>query len=80
MSGDDNGEIKLWDLRTTESIFEVKQQGDTITGLRFDSSNTNIIASSLDGTLAIYDVKKGNDSEDKLYAISDSIDEQLNGL
>lgn len=33
------------------------------------------MASSLDGTVAIYDVKKGNDSEDKLYAISDSIDE-----
>jgi hypothetical protein len=43
--------------------------------LRFDQAHTNIISSSLDGTIAIYDVKKGNDAEDKLYAISDSIDE-----
>ena len=59
MSGDDDGQIKLWDLRTTECIFQAKQQSDTISGLRFDSAYTNIIASSLDGTIAIYDVKKG---------------------
>ncbi len=64
----------MWDLRTTECIFEAQEQADTITGLKFDNDYTNIISSSLDGTVAIYDVKKGTDSEDKLYAISDSID------
>lgn len=62
MSGDDDGEVKLWDLRTTEAVFEAKEQADTISGLRFDQTYTNIICSSLDGTIAIYDVKKGSTS------------------
>jgi WD40 repeat protein len=62
MSGDDDGEVKLWDLRTTEAVFEAKEQADTITGLRFDQTYTNIISSSQDGTIAIYDVKKGSTS------------------
>lgn len=62
MSGDDDGEVKLWDLRTTEAVFEAKEQADTISGLRFDQTYTNIISSSLDGTIAIYDVKKGSTS------------------
>ena len=53
----------MWDLRTTECIFEAQSQGDTITGLRFDPEYTNIMSSSMDGTVAIYDVKKGTDSE-----------------
>ena len=70
----------MWDLRTTECIFEAQSQGDTITGLRFDPEYTNLISSSMDGSVAIYDVKKGSDSEEKLYAISDSIDEEFYGL
>jgi hypothetical protein len=34
----------------------------------------------LDGTVAIYDLKQGNDSPNKLYAISDSADEELNNV
>jgi WD40 repeat protein len=80
LSGDDEGVIKVWDLRQSESIFQVHEQTEAITGFYFDEAYTNIISSCLDGTVAVYDLKQGNDSANKLYAISDSADEELNNV
>lgn len=35
-SGDDEGMVKVWDLRSSECIFEGKDQSEAITGLIFD--------------------------------------------
>lgn len=61
-------------------MFEVHEQTEAITGIYFDEAYNNVISSSLDGTVAIYDLKQGNDSSNKLYAISDSTDEELHNV
>ena len=66
--------IKAWDLRTTECVFEAQDQSDTITGMIFDEQHVNVLSSCLDGTIAIYDLRQGMDSDRKLYAKSDSVD------
>jgi WD repeat-containing protein 55 len=80
ISGDDDGMVKVWDLRSSECIFDAHDQSEAITGLLFDEEHTNIIASALDGTIAIHDIRQGFDSPHKLYAKSDSVDEELHGL
>lgn len=80
VSGDDEGVIKVWDLRQSECVFEAHEQSEAITGFYYDESFSNVIASSLDGTVAVYDLKQGNDSPHKLYSISDSADEELHGI
>jgi WD40 repeat protein len=80
LSGDDDGLTKVWDLRTSECVFEAHEQSEAITGLLFDEDHTNVLASSLDGTIAVYDIRQGFDSPHKLYARTDSPDEELHGL
>jgi WD40 repeat protein len=36
ISGDDEGVVKVWDLRTSDAIFEASEQSETVTGLYFD--------------------------------------------
>ena len=38
ISGDDDGLIKVWDLRTVVPVFQAEDQGEAITGIAFDSS------------------------------------------
>ena len=80
MSGDDEGVVKVWDLRSSDCIFQSHDQSEAISGILFDESYSNVMTSCLDGTVAIYDLKQGNDSPNKLYALSDSSDEELYGL
>ena len=80
LSGDDEGVVKVWDIRTNECVFEAHDQSEAITQMYFDPVNLQMITSCLDGTLAVYDLKQGNDSSDKLLARTDSADEELHGL
>ena len=80
VSGDDEGMVKVWDLRSSDCIFQCHEQSEAITGILFDEAYSNILTSCLDGSVAIYDLKQGNDSPHKLYALSDSCDEELHGL
>lgn len=80
ISGDDNGMVKVWDLRSSECIFDAQDQSEAITGLLYDEEHTNVLSTSLDGTIAIYDIRQGFDSPHKLYAKSDSVDEELHGI
>lgn len=78
-TGDDDGTIKIWDLRTFQSVFDIidEQEGST-TSIKFHSSKTYMVASNSCGNLAVYDLRKSNESKDKLYAMSDPMEEELN--
>ena len=36
ISGDDEGVVKVWDLRSSDCVFEVGEQSEAITGIVFD--------------------------------------------
>jgi len=76
-SGDDEGEIKLWDLRAKESVLNYSEQSETITDFAINSELTLLLATSVDGTLGVYDLRKGDTSKEKLYALSDCLEEDL---
>lgn len=80
-TGDDKGCIKVWDLRNPkQSIFNVGEQEETISDLVSTDNNHYLLASGLDGTLGVYDLRKSNNSDAKLYALSDCMDEDLNSV
>uniref|UniRef100_A0A0K0DUT6 WD repeat-containing protein 55 homolog n=1 Tax=Strongyloides stercoralis TaxID=6248 RepID=A0A0K0DUT6_STRER len=55
--GDDDGHIKMFDFRTQEgAILEFKEQDETITDLKFNQGT--ILATSSDGFLCVYDLRK----------------------
>eukprot|EP00968_Pinguiococcus_pyrenoidosus_P020300 scaffold2331_cov252-Pinguiococcus_pyrenoidosus.AAC.10 len=60
VSGDDDGVLKMWDLRTRECVKELKHHTDYISGLTFGSGdNSNVmLATSGDGTLSAVDLRK----------------------
>lgn len=76
-SGDDDGLIKIWDLRTVVPVFQAEEQGEAITGFGFNAnlSEFEIYTSCLNGTVAAYDLRQTSDSNTKLLCLSDSIDE-----
>uniref|UniRef100_A0A0N4ZV70 WD_REPEATS_REGION domain-containing protein n=1 Tax=Parastrongyloides trichosuri TaxID=131310 RepID=A0A0N4ZV70_PARTI len=55
--GDDEGNIKMFDFRTQEgAVLEFSEQKDAITDLKF--SHGSILATSSDGHLCVYDLRK----------------------
>lgn len=61
ISGDDDGLIKIWDLRTATPVFEADAQSEAITGITFNSQDFNsfVYTSCLDGSVAAYDLRQG---------------------
>lgn len=76
ISGDDDGLMKVWDLRTAVPVFEGSDQTEQITGIAFSSevSEFEIYTSCLNGTVAGYDLRQTSDSLHKLIMLSDSAD------
>ena len=56
-TGDDNGIIKLWDLRAKRQIVEFKHQ-DYITDFQFSAEKNVLLSSSGDGCLGAWDTRK----------------------
>jgi len=77
VTGDDEGIIKVWNLKEGQCIWEVAEQEGTITDMTFDADKNFLLATSTEGNLGVYDMRKGNNSKKKLYALSDSMDEDL---
>ena len=79
VSADDDGHIKIWDIRAGNMVFDVKEQTEgTITDLTINQEKSLLLASSNNGTLGVYDLRKSNTSKEKLYAMSDEMEEELN--
>ena len=80
-SGDDEGAICIWDIRSKDRVYQVHEQKEgTVTDFVFDESKSFLVATSTNGTLGVYDLRKPDKAKDKLYALSDEMDEELNCL
>jgi len=80
--GDDDGAIKIWDIRSQECVYDVhEQEGGTVSDMDVHSSMHYLVASNTNGSLGVYDLRVENtNQEKKLYALSDQMDEDLNCL
>ena len=79
IAGDDDGTVKVWDCRTGKSVYDAQEQKESsITDLAFSSDRTHLLSTCTNGTLAVYDLRKENTSKDKLMALSDEMEEELN--
>ncbi|KAH8382206.1 hypothetical protein KR009_002352, partial [Drosophila setifemur] len=55
-TGDDAGTVKLWDLRTKQSVFELKELEDQVTQLLTNDQNKLLLATSGDGYLTTFNI------------------------
>jgi len=75
-AGDTKGNLTLFDIRQKKPIKIFSEQSEEITDILYDNNKPDfLLSSSIDSTLSVYDLKKHS-----LYALSDSIDEELNCL
>ena len=76
VSGDDDGHIKLWDVRVSrkkQNIYTFSEQEDTISELTVNNEKNIVLSVSTDGTLGVYDLRKPL----QLEALSDCMEEDL---
>lgn len=82
-TGDDDGLIKLWDLRITGSasgkkdscVMKFQEHDGTISDMKFVPEQNMLLSCANDGHLGVFDLKKG-----ELYAMSDNFEEDLTAL
>eukprot|EP00042_Codosiga_hollandica_P042674 m.394998 g.394998 ORF g.394998 m.394998 type:complete len:257 (+) comp56382_c1_seq1:182-952(+) len=72
-TGDDNGCVKLWDLRQQSCVLSVQRHEDYISDLVVVADKNTILASSGDGSITATNWKKG----EKGIKQSDNIDEDI---
>eukprot|EP01102_Stenamoeba_stenopodia_P002080 TRINITY_DN1183_c0_g3_i1.p1 TRINITY_DN1183_c0_g3~~TRINITY_DN1183_c0_g3_i1.p1 ORF type:complete len:474 (+),score=167.90 TRINITY_DN1183_c0_g3_i1:77-1498(+) len=71
-SGDDEGVIKLWDLRTKKPSFSFSDCEDYISSMTISPERNRLLAASADGTLSVINLKAG-----KLEDRSDQLEDEL---
>ncbi|XP_064018328.1 WD repeat-containing protein 55 [Pogoniulus pusillus] len=57
-TGDDNGALKVWDLRKGDSILEAQQQEEYISAMAVDGNGKILLTASGDGTLGVFNVRR----------------------
>ncbi|CAB4376841.1 uncharacterized protein OCT59_018778 [Rhizophagus irregularis] len=71
-TGDDNGIIKLWDIRNGNEIMKYSEHLDFISDFAFRLDTKTLLSTSGDGTLSVYDIRRPG-----LVAMSDNQDDEL---
>lgn len=71
--GNGEGLVKVFDIRAKKEVFKFKEQEEDITDIEYKEDTKFMLNTSIDGTLAVYDLRK-----DSLYALSDCIEDELN--
>lgn len=56
-SGDEDGEIKLWDTRSWKEVLAVKENSDYISAIVADNKRHTLLATSGDGSLTVVDLR-----------------------
>lgn len=76
-SGDDDGVIKLWDVRQREAIGTFETHGDFISDFTYSPDNNSLVASSGDGSISVYDLgtrkliaQSEDDADDELLSVA----------
>ncbi|XP_042317124.1 WD repeat-containing protein 55 [Sceloporus undulatus] len=57
-TGDDSGELKVWDLRKGTSIMEAKQHEEYISDIAVDGNKKLLLTTSGDGTMGVFNIKR----------------------
>ncbi|NXV97383.1 WDR55 protein, partial [Calonectris borealis] len=57
-TGDDDGALKVWDLRKGDAILEARQQEEYISAMAVDGNGKILLTASGDGTLGVFNVKR----------------------
>ncbi|XP_046550091.1 LOW QUALITY PROTEIN: WD repeat-containing protein 55-like [Haliotis rubra] len=57
-TGDDDGTIKVWDMRTKTCTYEVKENDDFISDMIIDDQRKFFLATSGDGTLSAFNIRR----------------------
>ncbi|XP_033741992.1 WD repeat-containing protein 55-like [Pecten maximus] len=57
-TGDDDGNLKVWDLRTNSAEMEVKHNEEFISDMVIDDQHKVLIATSGDGTLTAFNIRR----------------------
>eukprot|EP00873_Tetraselmis_striata_P019895 jgi/Tetstr1/440159/TSEL_028515.t1 len=75
-SGDDDGTVKLWDVRQRQAIASFETHGDFISDFSYSPDNNALVASSGDGSISIYDMaarkliaQSEDDADDELLSV-----------
>eukprot|EP00299_Pterocystis_sp_00344_P013893 c6851_g1_i1.p1 GENE.c6851_g1_i1~~c6851_g1_i1.p1 ORF type:complete len:364 (-),score=74.01 c6851_g1_i1:22-1113(-) len=71
-TGDDEGVVKIWDIRTNTPTKEFSENSDFISDMALSADQRMLIVTSGDGHLSVFDLRKGI-----LEAMSDNIDDEL---
>jgi WD repeat-containing protein 55 len=80
-TGDDDGVIKIWDLRMAQSgkdkscAMSLTEHEGSISDMKYVVEDKKLLSSSNDGMLGVWDLRK-----QELYAMSDSFDIDQNAL
>uniref|UniRef100_A0A0G4HX61 Uncharacterized protein n=1 Tax=Chromera velia CCMP2878 TaxID=1169474 RepID=A0A0G4HX61_9ALVE len=72
-AGDDEGQIKLWDVRQPKSVFQINENDDFISDMQIANDKKSLVVTSGDGTLAVYDLRAKGD----LVAMSDPQEDEF---
>ncbi|NWT46655.1 WDR55 protein, partial [Chroicocephalus maculipennis] len=57
-TGDDDGGLKVWDLRKGDAVLEARQQEEYISAMAVDGNGKILLTASGDGTLGVFNVKR----------------------
>nr|XP_027324174.2 WD repeat-containing protein 55 isoform X1 [Anas platyrhynchos] len=57
-TGDDGGELKVWDLRKGEAILESRQHEEYISAMAVDGNKKILLTASGDGTMGVFNIKR----------------------
>ncbi|XP_066481276.1 WD repeat-containing protein 55 [Tiliqua scincoides] len=57
-TGDDSGELKVWDLRKGTSIMEMKQHEEYISDMAIDGNKKLLLTTSGDGTMGVFNIRR----------------------
>nr|XP_056718268.1 WD repeat-containing protein 55 [Euleptes europaea] len=57
-TGDDSGELKVWDLRKGTSVMEMKRHEEYISDMALDGNKKLLLTASGDGTMGVFNIRR----------------------
>uniref|UniRef100_A0A8C1VPC2 WD repeat-containing protein 55 n=1 Tax=Cyprinus carpio TaxID=7962 RepID=A0A8C1VPC2_CYPCA len=57
-TGDDEGTLKVWDMRRGTSFMDLKQHEDYISDITIDQNKRTLLTASGDGTLGVFNIRR----------------------